>query len=223
MISVLRYKIALICVIVLSLAGCATSTISLSVNEIRAINIARIEIEYAEDMGFSWEKEELAYVEQVKSSRAPASEPKPWQQVSIDDKKGTTSEYDEIVKSPEGQQHLRNVLEQKLREKITAKLVPEFQGTRPVILSLEIKAFIIPGPVQRAVLGGAPVLVAVTTLKDADTNKELAKLDRASAGQAGNGLIGVLVDQGFDDLEDRVLDAYIENLRQWLYSGQDDS
>jgi hypothetical protein len=203
------------------LAGCATSTMSLSVDELRSIRIERIDFRYAEESTISWEKQELAYVEAIKASLAPSSGQGQWRPATVQDPKSDTSEYDALVKSPEAQLHLRGLLEKKLRDRLTTKLLSEFQGTRPVVLDVEIHAFIIPGPVQRVVLGGVPILGAVTILRDAQTNKELAKLDRAAAGSAGNGILGVLVDQGFDDLEDRVFDAYVKNLREWLYSERD--
>ena len=42
----------------------------------------------------------------------------------------------------------------------------------------KVAALIIPHAVQRVVLGGVPILAAVTTLKDARTGAELAKPGR---------------------------------------------
>jgi hypothetical protein len=96
-------------------------------------------------------------------------------------------------------------------------VLPKYSGgTRPVRLEIEIKLFRIPSPLQRIVLGGSPGFVAVTVLRDAATGKELARDERPAVSYAGNGIIGVAVDQAFDDLEDRVLDQYVANVRSWL-------
>jgi hypothetical protein len=59
--------------------------------------------------------------------------------------------------------------------------------------------------------------LAVTTIKDARTGVELAKLDQATAAPAGQGILGVVVDQG--SLEDRVPDVYVSQVRNWLLKG----
>lgn len=48
------------------------------------------------------------------------------------------------------------------------------------------------------------------------TGAELGKLDRMAGAMAGNGILGVAVDQAFSDLEDRVLEAYTQNVLDWL-------
>ena len=49
-----------------------------------------------------------------------------------------------------------------------------------------VHGFVIPHAVQRVVLGGVPILAAVTTLKDARPGAELAKLDQGAAAPAGH-------------------------------------
>lgn len=89
-------------------------------------------------------------------------------------------------------------------------------GTREVKLEVEVHSFLIPTAIQRVVVGGTPMMGAMTYLRDARTGAQLAKLDRMASGMAGNGVLGVLVDQAFSDLDDRVLDRWIEQVESWL-------
>src|SRR5262249_36629349 len=112
--------------------------------------------------------------------------------------------------------YLRDKLAAMLKDRVVHFVSPKFKGARPVRIEIEVHSFVIPSPLQRIALGGTPALFAITYLKDAATGAELAKLDRGAAGMAFNGVIGVLVDQAGDDLEDRVLDNYVEHLLTWL-------
>jgi hypothetical protein len=217
----LRSAFAPVALLCLLLGGCATSTMSLSLNELQSIRIDRVEIVYTEEAQIFWETEETAYVEKVKAEQVASGEHKPWKQVLEEDKKRAEGEFQRIINTPEARQHLRDLLKAKINQRVSAAIVPLFQGTRPVVMEITIHIFTIRGPVQRVVLGGTPVLGAVTVLKDAQTGEELAKLDRAAAGYAGNGWLGVLVDQAFDDLDDRVMDQYINNLLSWLNTNKD--
>jgi len=53
-------------------------------------------------------------------------------------------------------------------------------------------------------------------LKDAKTGAVLASSNQKSAAPSGNGELGVLVDQGFSDLEDSLMSAYLDNVNRWL-------
>lgn len=198
---------------VLLLGGCATSTISLSLDELERIRIERIEVVYAPEASISWEKVETAYVEQVK---AAAEKPKPWKQVLLEDQRAEEESFQRIINSPEGQQHMRDTLAAEIQRRVGAAVTPKFQGTRPVILEVNVLVFSIPPAAQRVLLGGAPVMGAIAVLRDAETGEELAKLDRAAAAGAGNGVLGVLIDQALPDLEDRLFDQYNRQLLEWL-------
>lgn len=219
--AVLRAGLAPIALLCLLLGGCATSTMSLSLNELQSIRIDRVDIVYTDEAQIFWEEEETAYVEKVKAERVASGEHKPWKQVLEEDKKRAEGEFQRIINTPEAQQHLRDLLRSRISQRVSAAIVPLYQGTRPVVMEITIHVFTIPGPVQRVVLGGTPVLGAVTVLKDAQSGEELAKLDRAAASYAGNGWLGVLVDQAFDDLDDRVMDRYVSNLLEWLNTNRD--
>ena len=219
--AALRPGLALLGFACLLLGGCAATTISMSLDELRSIRIDRVDIVYTDNAQIFWEKEETAYVEKVKAEQAATEPKKPWKQVLDEDEKRAEGEFQRIINTPEAQQHLRDLLQARIQERVGKSIFPLFQGTRPVVIEVSIRLFTIPGPVQRVVLGGSPVLDATTRLKDAQTGEELAKLERTTASYAGNGWLGVLVDQAFDDLDDRVLDRYISDLKGWLNTNRD--
>jgi hypothetical protein len=194
------------------LGGCATATMTLSQDELRSIRIERVEVVYAPDVVISWDKVEYEYVNSIKAAQKDA---KPWKQVS-NDEKAQWEEHSRIARSPEGQAHIRGKLTDEFKRRMGETIVPQFQGDRPVILEVNLLAFSIPSPGERIMLGGAPTMGAITVLKDAKTGQELAKMDRATGAAAGNGILGVLVDQAFSDLEDRLFNAYIDQLREWM-------
>ena len=103
-----------------------------------------------------------------------------------------------------------------IKETLNKNVLPKYKGTRPVRLEVTIVGFVIPSAVARAVIGGTPMLAAVTTLKDAGNGVELAKLDKVSAAYAGSGLVGVLIDQAGSDLEHRVIAGYTKDVLDWL-------
>ena len=121
-----------------------------------------------------------------------------------------------MINTPEAKAFLRQKLTGMIRDRINREVVPQFTGTRGARLEINVVSFFIPSPLQRVALGGSPTMAAARTLKDARTGAELAKLDQMSAGMAGNGILGVAIDQGFSDLEDRVLDNFTAQTKKWL-------
>jgi hypothetical protein len=197
----------------LMLGGCATASLNLSKAELDSIRIERIDVVYAENAHISWEKVETDYVEQVKATDPKA---KPWKQVMAEDVEKQKNRYQELVNSPEGRAHIRGRLTSEIQTRLGRTLNARFQGTRPVVVEVTVQGFVIPGPVQRVVLGGSPMIGAVTVLKDAKTGAVLAKMDRAAAAYAGNGLTGVLIDQALPDLEERLFSSYQTQVLDWL-------
>lgn len=201
--------------VVLLLGGCASSTMLLTQDELRSIRIERVEVTYAPDATINWEKAEAPFVERTKAAKV-SGKPKPWKQVMKEDEDAAKNEYQNIINSPEGKQYMQNTLTAELKKRIGATIMPKFRGTRPVVLEIKVHLMSIPGPMYRVLIGGTPMIFAVTTLKDAQTGRELAKLDKGASSMAGNGALGVLVDQAFDDLDERVFNAYLSNLAEWL-------
>jgi hypothetical protein len=205
------------------LAGCATVSNPLSLEELKSLRISGVDVVYAPEASIYWPNAEQEYVAsvQAKQGKRPAAKAAAAQTSTSDITAGggvdsSDSEYAQIAATPEAKQHLRDKLAGLVKTQVEKSLMPHFNGTREARIEVAVHVFNIPPAVQRVVLGGTPALMAVTTLKDAATGKELAKMDRGSGAYAGNGLLGVAVDQFLDDLEVRVIDAYGEQLRQWL-------
>jgi hypothetical protein len=204
-------------VLTTALAACATSVNSLTKAELETINIQAIDIKYKPDANIWWgnaEREYAAKAAPASASTKPGKSATNIKTVPGDDEGDA---YRELMDTPEAKAYLRDKLAAMIKDRLNQKVLPKYRGgSRPVRLEIEVHSFFIPSPLQRAALGGSPTLAAVTVLRDATTGRELAKLDRMAAGYAGNGILGVVVDQAFDDLEDRVLDNYVTNVLNWL-------
>jgi hypothetical protein len=202
----------------LMLAACATSSLTLSKSELAGIRIEEVRVAYKPDAAVLWPKVEQAYVERTQAA-APKGARSKVRPVGFSDT-GTleqgSDDHARIMATPEAREHMRKALADLIKSRVASSISPRFGGSRAVRLEIEVHAFVIPHAMQRVALGGTPLLLAITSLKDARTGAELGKLDRGAAGMAGNGVLGVLVDQAFSDLEDRVLDAYISNVLAWL-------
>lgn len=197
----------------LLLAGCATATLGLPVEEIRALKLDGIEVRYTDDARIWWGNAEREYAEKAGDSAAPKSKARTAEEPTS----GADDEaYRALINSPEAKQYVRSKLSGLIVERVRREIGSDLNGTRPIKIVATVHAFTIPSPVQRITLGGQPILAAVTTLVDAKTGAEIGKLDQLAAAGAGQGVIGVLVDQAFDDLETRVLDQYATNIRNWL-------
>lgn len=200
-----------IIVLVLALTGCATPKINLSQAELNTLDIQSVDIRFKPDAHFWWGNAEREYAAKV---GVPPPDPKTNASSDLPgDRDG--DDYRELMDSPEAKKYLREKLTRSIHDRL-GYFVHKYQGTRPVRLEVEVKSFVIPSPLQRLTLGGAPMLAADTILRDVATGEELGKLDRVTIGQAGGGIGGVIVDQMGDDLEDRVLDKYYSNVRSWL-------
>ena len=195
------------------LAGCATIHNPLSLQDIAALRIVAVTVGFKADAEISWVAAEQELVDRANAARA--RDPKP-RKVKVHDGIGDPAgeEHRRLIASPEGKSFVRNKVAALIGDRLKREIVPQLNGGREARLEIVVHGFVVPHAVQRATLGGVPLLLAVTTLKDARTGAELAKLDQATAAPAGQGLLGVLVDQG--SLEDRVLDVYVTQVRNWL-------
>jgi hypothetical protein len=209
---VLRGRILTLLALAALLAGCATSINNLSPDEIATLNVQGIDVRFAPHAHIWWGNAEREYAAKVgapppqEQSSAPKTLPGD----------SDTDAYREMMDSPAAKAYVRDKLAGMIKDRLQRDVVPKFQGTRNARIEIEVHSFFIPSPLQRIALGGGPFLRAITVLRDPETGAELGKLNAGGAGYAGNGLIGVLVDQGFSDLEDRVLDNYAEHVLDWL-------
>jgi hypothetical protein len=198
-------------VALVAIAGCATSIVGLSKSEIASLNIQSVEVKYIPDAHIWWGTAEREYA-------AKAWVPSKHEKTSVTDLPGEREgdAYRDFMTTPAAQAYVRDKLTGMIKSRLQKEVLPRFKGTRAVRLEIEVHSFHIPSPLQRIAIGGAPTLETVTVLRDAKTGVELGKLDRGAAAAAGNGLLAVVVDQAFSDLEDRVLDNYMQNIPGWL-------
>lgn len=197
-------------------SACATVENSLNVTELKELRIVGTSVSVTPATSIWWGNAEREFVEKVNSGQASVAA-LPVKKVAFSNASDdATGDYNRIIESPEAKQYLRDKLRSMIEQRLQADVVPQFQGTRTALLEVHVVNFTIPSAVQRVALGGTPMLGAVTVLKDAATGKELAKMDRVAAGMAGSGIVGVLADQAFSDLEVRVLDGYVGQVRSWL-------
>lgn len=180
------------------LTACATSKMELSKTQLQSINLTGVDVQYTKNASIWWGNAEREYAK----------------------KKGVSEEnqdaYDKLINSPETKKHLRTKLAGKIKSIIMRDVSPFFRGNRPVRLKVTVEGFTIPSAAQRILIGGSPTIKTKTILVDARSGKKLGSLDRGDAGFAGNGWAGVLIDQALPDLEDRVLDRYASNVKEWL-------
>lgn len=199
------------------LAGCATASTMLSPTEMKTLKLESIEVKYAAPDSIWWGAAEREYLAKTNPAAAKAAAAPP--SAELGTSKNATPEP-KIADTPEAKAYIETKLSTMIRERVTRAVGADLNGSRPVKLVVNVHSFVIPSPAQRLLLGGTPMLAAVTTLQDARTGAELGKMDRIAAGMAGSGAIGVLIDQAFSDLEDRVLDTYASQVRAWLVTNR---
>lgn len=205
----------------LLLGACATSTNLLSENDIASLRIERVDVKFKSDASISWYKVEQEFVEREMAKRTAKGGSLRAKVKSVPDAHGNSSdpvsaEASEIAASPEAKTYVREALARFVKQRMEKSVLPEFRGTRPAVLELEVMGFVIPSPAQRVVIGGQPLIGALRVLKDAKTGVELARLDQASAAAAGQGVLGVAIDQALPDLEERLMAVFVQQTLKWL-------
>lgn len=115
---------------VLLLAGCATSNVSLSPDEMRTIRIERVDVIYAENASISWEKVETKYIEHVNAERVK------FRKLIVENE----GDINAIMKTPEARQYMQAELAAELKKRLGAEILPKFQGTRRTVLEVKVHA-----------------------------------------------------------------------------------
>lgn len=200
----------------LLLTACATVQNSLSPKEIEAIRIAEVDVEITPATKIWWGNAERDFIAKVKSGETIVADLPVRKAAYGPETDDTTEEYNRIISSPEAKQYLRDRLRGLIEQRLQSSIVPQFQGTRDVRLEVQVVSFTIPFAVQRIAFGGMPNMGSVSVLRDMATGQELARSDMPALSYAGQGITGVLVDQMFSDLEDRVMENYLLTVRTWL-------
>lgn len=215
----MRGLLALLC-LTASMAGCALAPPSpLGSDQIKTLRLTDISVSTAPDAEIVWGNAEHEFVTAHKAENPKPATAAPIETASLTNGAPTeTSEYNAIANSPEGRAHIRSKAESRVKDALETNLKPALQsGTRPVRLEVSIRTFFVPSPVQRVVVGGVPGMTATAVLKDAETGQTLAQIkDQFTVAPAGNGILGVLVDQAFSDLDVRVANSYADAYRRWL-------
>lgn len=210
--TLLRASVAIAFAALGLLVGCATSINGLSKSEIATLNIESIEVRYAADAQIWWGNAEREYI--ASAGARPPAKAHPENTGLPGESSGDATR--ELADTPEGKAYVREKLAVAIKQRLQRDVQSKFHGTRNVRLEIEVRSYFIPSPLQRVALGGAPNITTISVLRDSKTGVQIAKLERMSNAMAGNGVIGVLVDQGFSDLEDRVLDSYSQDVLTWL-------
>ncbi len=218
-----KLKCGLGLILMISLTACATSVNLLTEEEVGSIRIARIDVAYAPNAAIWWGKAEREYAEkELAVVEAMGGKQRKRLKVAVSFEEGappeqdTDSRYLELVDSPAAKAYARAGLTKLIKDSLAKSVLPKFKGQRAAVLEITVHNFFIPSAVQRVVLGGSPTLSALRVLKDAKSGKVLAKLDQGAAAIAGQGVLGVALDQAFSDLENRVMAIFAEQTLAWL-------
>lgn len=200
------------------LQGCVAPQIAgMSFAEIRTLKIETVEVTADPAGTIWWGKAEREYAEKAKHLPPADGKGKPKKADELVDE---AAAHAAIVESPEGKAFLRDKVSAMMRERLVKLVVPQYQGTRRAKLVIKIQSMIIPSAAQRVLIGGAPMIAGHARVVDIATGAELAKTPEDAplmvAAAAGNGVLGVLVDQAFADLEDRLMDNFADRVVKWL-------
>jgi hypothetical protein len=189
----------------------------MSAAEVATLRIERVDVVYRPDAAIAWGKQRAEYAERAADKPAKPGEARRNAYMNEEQRQEErTRVYDGAIDSKEAYEYERSKLTAMVKDKLERSIVPKLKGNRPVVLEVQVASFVIPSAVQRVLIGGNPTFGAVTVLKDSRTGAELAKQDPVIQAYAGQGLLGTLVEQGFGPLEDRVLDAYVGQVDNWL-------
>lgn len=209
----------LLCALAVGIVACAANN-PLSQQDIAALRIVDVSIAFKSDARVTWPAAEQDFLAET-NARNPKMRFKAKAPDHLVETGGVqneeTIERQKLIESPEGREYVRKKAAGLIEKHVRRDVVPRLQGNRDARLEVVVSGFFIPDAVWRATLGGAPILLTVTTIKDARTGLELAKLDDGASTYAGQGIVGALVDQAIaSPLEERIVDAYVANLLRWL-------
>lgn len=209
--------VALSLMAALALTGCAIETAGLSLSDVRSLRLEVVEVSAAPGATFWWGNAEREF---AANAAGPAgSQPKADKGKGKGESPPDSSErYAALVASPEARAFMANKASSLVKAKLTSDVLPRYQGTRRAKLVVVIQQFSIPSPIQRATLGGVPVMIADVSVVDAVTGARIAQSQKplSAAAQAGNGLVGVMVDQAFSGLEERMAASFAQRVVLWL-------
>lgn len=219
----------LLCVAAIA-GGCATSVNSLTDKEIGQLGIKEVRVTFTPDSQIYWEAAEEEFAAQPtkagpRKAVAATSAPVVTGSLGTDSMQASlqkASDRTALAQSPEGRAFLQRKVTEKITQRLNSQIKPKYNGSRPAYIEVQVVAFTIPSAAQKIVLGGTNMMGAVTTLRDAATGKELAKLDRLSAAATGNGWLGTAIEAAVasEPAEDRIVANYADQVEAWLQKKQ---
>jgi hypothetical protein len=199
--------------------GCATIPPSpLGQNASETFRLDTVNVKVASDARVVWANAEDEFVKSRQAGQGSQSKPKAVEAGLTSSGSTSEAQLAEIAASPEAQAFVRTKAAASLRDALAKTLKPELQhGTRVVRLEVTLHLFDVPSAVRRVVVGGMPTIIASADLVDATTGTVLAtRPNFAAMAYAGNGWLGVAIDQAMDDLDVRLTNQYAATYRDWL-------
>ncbi|MEM7620327.1 MAG: hypothetical protein AAF228_07675 [Pseudomonadota bacterium] len=167
------------------------------------IRISKIKVRYAEDADINWWAAEREYMNKYHGSSDVAELKEPGEDLS--------DAYIRISKGPKAMHWIKKKLTRLVKASLRRDVVSHFSGRKGVVLDIKIKEFFVPDPARRIMLGGFPELHFVTTARYARNGRVIGTYDQKVLALALGGS-GVVADQLFPDLEERIMDNYEEDI-----------
>lgn len=191
------YRAFFVAALAMLVAGCVTVNNSLSPQQVADFRLTAIDVVYAPDARIWWGDGEREYAA-TKGVAAHNAE--------------------QIAKTPEGVQYVRERLTQKLTEALRRDLAPYLVGNHPVRLQVLVREVHISSPIQRILVGGGHIMKADVTVFDAKTGRQIIVYPNfIGTVMAGQGIVGTMVEHAMADAPiDRVVNAFAANYRKWL-------
>lgn len=188
--------------------GTSLSTPSYVVAEEEKIRISKIRVRYADDARINWWGAEREYMRKFHNSTDFGDLKKPGESDS--------DAYIRISKGPKAQAWVRKKLTRLIKASIKDDIGTQLSGRNRVVLDVKVREFFVPDPARRLMIGGFPELHFKTTAKYARNGRKIGTYDQKVLALALGGMTGVVLDQAFPDLEDRILENHNEDIMAML-------
>lgn len=172
------------------------------------VRVSKIKVRFAKDAKINWWHAENKYMRKYH----PSSD---WSRL----KRRGEDEQDvwyRLSKSPKARAYIKRKLKRLILQKVKAGVNSRVSGRKRVVLDITVREFFVPDPARRLVIGGFPELHFTTVAKYARNGRVIGTFDEKVLALALGGVSGVVVDQLFPDLEDRIIDNYNIDIAEML-------
>ena len=207
-----RHGVALAALVLM--AGCASVPINpLGLNRVATMRLEAVDVQVAPDATVWWGQAERDFAE--KHGAEVTAELRKTKVGAEEVEKNASSA---VANSPAAQEYIRQEAARRLQSGLLREVSAEMHGQEPVRIDVTIHQVVMPSAAQRAVLGGQPILRATVRLTEARSGKEIAAYPNLTVAiNAGNGVLGVMVDQfATGDHFDELVAKFSTQYRQWL-------